>query len=165
MHHRGLLYRALAPARARTPLSGDGARLHGGRFNPRGVPALYTAFCVVTAVREASQIGTLQPTVLVAYEADIAPVFDAADTRALAAYDMTPEGLAAADWRIAMRGGGKAPTQLLAERLIADGYAGMRVQRFAKGARASDLNLVLWEWGAAVPTRLVLVDDEGRLSQ
>lgn len=39
--YRGPLYRALNPIYAREPLSGRGAELYGGRFNPRGVPALY----------------------------------------------------------------------------------------------------------------------------
>ena len=42
MRFQGILYRALNPMRAREPLSGEGARLYGGRFNPRGTPALYT---------------------------------------------------------------------------------------------------------------------------
>jgi RES domain-containing protein len=163
MHYRGLLYRALNPIRAREPLSGEGARLHGGRFNPRGVAALYTALSVITAIREANQIGTLQPTTLVCYEADIAPIFDAADGNALGAYDMTPAALAAEDWRLQMRALGKAPTQILADRLIDDGYAGMRVRSFAKGSTTMDFNMVLWAWGSTPPAKLVLIDDEGRL--
>ena len=165
MHYRGFLYRALNPIRAREPLSGDGARLHGGRFNSKGVPALYTALSVMTAIREANQIGTLQPTTLVSYEADIASVFDATDSDALGAYDMTPSDLAVEDWRLQMRAHGKAPTQILAERLIADGYAGLRVPSFAKGSTGEDLNMVLWVWGSTLPTKLVLIDDEGRLRQ
>ena len=165
MHYRGLLYRALNPIRAREPLSGEGARLHGGRFNPKGVPALYTAMSVMTAIREANQIGTLQPTTLVSYEADITPIFDATDSDALSNYGMTPADLDADDWRMRMRAEGKAPTQILAERLIADGYAGLRVPSFAKGARGEDLNMVLWVWGSTLPAKLVLIDDEGRLLQ
>jgi len=60
---------------------------------------------------------------------------------------------------------GKAPTQVLAERLIADGFAGLRVPSFAKGATGEDLNMVLWVWGGTLPTKLVLIDDEGRLLQ
>ena len=165
MHYRGLLYRALNPIRAREPLSGIGAQLHGGRFNPKGIPALYTAMSVMTAIREANQIGTLQPTTLVAYEADLTPVFDATDGNALAEYDITPSDLAADDWRIRMQEEGKAPTQILAERLIADGYAGLRVPSFAKGATREDLNMVLWVWGSRLPAKLVLIDVEGRLLQ
>lgn len=163
MRYRGLLYRALHPVRARQPLSGEGARLHGGRFNPKGVPALYTSLSVMTAVREANQVGALQPTTLVSYGADLAPVFDAADPDALARYGMSPAMLAADDWRIAMRQG-KAPSQVFAERLIADGYAGLRVRSFARGADAADINMVLWVWGPDLPTRLVLNDEAGRLA-
>ena len=165
MHYQGLLYRALNPIRAREPLSGEGARLHGGRFNPQGVPALSTATSVMTASREANPIGTLQPTTLVCYEADITPVFDATNSEALSNYNMTPADLTAEDWRLQMRAHGKAPTQILAEKLIADGYAGLRVPSFAKGASGEDLNMVLWVWGSTLPAKLVLIDDEGRLLQ
>lgn len=163
MRYQGLLYRALNPIRAREPMSGIGARLHGGRFNPKGIPALYTALSVMTAIREANQIGTLQPTTLVSYEADITPIFDATDADALGSYGMMPVDLAADDWRIRMQKEGKAPTQIFAERLIADGYAGLRVPSFAAGSTPKDLNMVLWVWGNILPAKLVLIDDEGRL--
>lgn len=163
MRYAGLLYRALNPIRARLPLSGEGARLHGGRFNPKGMPALYTSHTVMTAIREANQIGTLQPTTLVAYAADIDPIFDATDPAALQAQGFTEADVADGDWRLKMLSEGKAPTQQLAERLKGEGYAGMQVRSFAKGATEQDLNLVLWIWGSELPTRLRLVDDEGRL--
>ncbi|WP_209428091.1 RES domain-containing protein [Pararhodobacter sp. SW119] len=163
MRYAGLLYRALNPVYAREPLSGEGARRYGGRFNPKGMAALYTSQTVITAIREANQIGTLQPTTLVAYEADLGPIFDATDATALGAEGVTPEQLAADDWRLKMLAEGKAPTQKLAERLKAAGYAGLQVRSFAKGATEQDLNLVLWDWGAELPARLRLVDDEGRL--
>ena len=161
MRYRGPLYRALNPVYARQPLSGAGAARHGGRFNPRGVPALYTALEVIGALREANQAGSLQPTTLVSYEADLSPVFDSRDADALAAYDMDAQALADPGWRDAMRDNGEAPTQTLARRLIADGHAGLLVHSFAKGAGAVDLNLVLWHWD----TGLVLVDDENRLGR
>lgn len=163
MRYRGLLYRALNPIHARTPLSGEGARRHGGRFNPRGMPALYTAQSVMTAIREANQIGTLQPTTLVAYEADIRPILDGTDPAALGAHGLTPAYLAADDWRARMLTDGKAPTQALGERMKALGFAGLQVRSFARGATDADLNLVLWVWGPDAPTALRLVDDEGRL--
>jgi RES domain-containing protein len=163
MRYSGLLYRALNPVWARAPLSGEGARLHGGRFNPKGLPAIYTALSIATAIREANQIGTLQPTTIVAFAADLDPVFDATDPAALAGYGVAPADLGRDDWRIRMREEGRAPTQALAERLIADGYVGMRVRSFAKAATDADLNLVLWTWGGEPPAQLALVDDEGRL--
>ena len=163
MRYRGLLYRALHPIHARALLLGEGARRYGGRFNPKGMPALYTAQSLLTAIHEANQIGTLQPTTLVAYEADIAPIFDATDPAALTAQGLAPADLAADDWRARMLAEGKAPTQELAERLKASGFAGMQVRSFAKGATDADLNLVLWIWGPDAPTKLRLVDDEARL--
>ena len=163
MRFAGLLYRALNPVYAREPLSGDGASRHGGRFNPKGMPALYTSQSVMTAIREANQIGTLQPTTLVAYAADLGPIFDAEDPVTLEAQGFTAEKLAADDWRLKMLADGKAPTQQLAERLKGAGFAGMQVRSFAKGATRQDLNLVLWTWGPDLPNKLRLVDDEGRL--
>ena len=76
-HYRGPLFRALNPIYAREPLSGRGAELYGGRFNARGTPALYTALDPATALREASQVGSRQPTVLVSDRAGVGAVFDA----------------------------------------------------------------------------------------
>ena len=64
MLYRGPLYRALNPIYAREPLSGRGAELYGGRFNPKGVPALYSSLTVMTALREANQAGSLQPAMI-----------------------------------------------------------------------------------------------------
>jgi len=59
MRYSGPLYRALNPIYAREPLSGRGAELYGGRYNPKGTPALYTSLTVMTALREANQAGSL----------------------------------------------------------------------------------------------------------
>ncbi|MEC4590087.1 MULTISPECIES: RES family NAD+ phosphorylase [Nitrospirillum] len=165
MEYRGLLYRALNPVYAREPLSGRGAEFHGGRFNTKGTPALYCALSIMTAVREANQVGTLQPTTLVSYDADIATVFDTRDTAALASEGMDADGLADPAWRERMRQTGEAPTQAFARRLIAQGFHGLLVRSYARGAGAMDLNLVLWRWGSAAPCRLTLIDDEQRLAR
>ncbi|WP_073626919.1 RES family NAD+ phosphorylase [Pseudoxanthobacter soli] len=165
MHHHGKLYRALNPIHAREPLSGRGAALYGGRFNPKGVPALYTSLSIMTALREANQVGNLQPTTLVAYEAEIEGLFDCRDDAALAAVEMDAAAIADMTWRDQMKRSGEAKTQSLARRLIGAGYNGLLVRSFAPGARAEDLNLVLWRWGDDRPARLVLIDDENRLSR
>ncbi len=160
----GFLYRALNPVYARDPLSGRGAQVYGGRINPKGTAALYASLSPVTALREANQVGALQPIMLVAYEADVHPVFDTSDAEALAGFGMTPKDLASAAWRDDMIANGESGTQRFARRLIAAGYAALLVPSFARGAALSDLNLVLWRWGDAAPIRLVLIDDENRLS-
>lgn len=160
---RGPLYRALNPVYARMPLSGRGAELYGGRFNPKDTPALYCALDPVTALREANQVGSLQPTILVSYRADIAPVFDARTT-AQSGHGMTSEALADPGWRLAMLEGRRVPTQDFASNLINEGYAGLLVRSFAKGAVDADLNLVLWNWSSE-RCSLEVIDDEGRLGK
>lgn len=162
--YRGALYRALNPIYAREPLSGRGAELYGGRFNPRGVPALYASLSVLTALREANQAGHLQPTTLVSYDAEIENVFDANDADALAAAGMDWDCLRDASWRDQMKADGEARTQRFARRLIAEGYNALLVRSFAPGAGPDDRNLVLWRWGGTAPSRLTLIDDENRLS-
>ena len=165
IRYEGKLFRALNPIFAREPLSGRGAALYGGRFNPKGVPALYLSLSVMTALREANQVGNLQPTTLVSYDAEIDAVFDCRDSDALAAVKITPDALAASTWRDEMKAVGEAKTQGFARGLMKAGHTGLLVRSFAPGATADDLNLVLWRWDDKAPARLVLIDDEGRLSR
>jgi len=159
MHFTGLLYRAHNPVWSREPLSGEGAARFGGRFNRIGRIALYTSLAPETAVREANQVGTLQPTTLVAYQADIGPLLDGRDAAALRPFGITPAELADPSWRDRMLSGKPVPTQDLAEAAIAQGYAGIVVPSYARGAPADALNLVLWDWDR----RIRLVDDDDRL--
>lgn len=159
----GIVQHALSPGCAREPLSGRGAALYGGRFNPKGVPALYVSLAVMTAVREANQVGSLQPTTLVAYEADFEAIFDGRDAEAFAAEGVDPAVLVATTWRDEMRTSGEARTQAPARRLIASGHAGKLVRSFAPGNGPDEVDLVSWTRGPTPPTRLVPIDDEGRL--
>ncbi|WP_380058884.1 RES family NAD+ phosphorylase (plasmid) [Falsihalocynthiibacter sp. SS001] len=160
----GPLYRALNPVYAREPLSGRGAKLYGGRFNPKGTPALYTALDPATALSEANQVGSLQPTVLVSYRAEIGPIFDTRDPDLLNHYGMTADILADQGWRAAMLDKRAVPTQIFAKTLIAEGYAGLLVRSYAKGTSAKNLNFVLWRWMSDGCT-LEVVDDENRLER
>ena len=165
LRYQGNLYRALNPIYAREPLSGRGAKLYGGRFNPKRVPALYLSLSVMTALRESNQVGNLQPTTLVSYEADIERVFDSRDSAALRKEGMDAAALADSTWRDQMKATGDAKTQAFARQLITARYNGLLVRSFAPGASDDDLNLVLWKWGEEAQSRLVLIDDERRLSQ
>ena len=161
--YRDKLYRALNPVWARQPLSGEGAARFGGRFNAVGMPALYCSLSPLTALREANQVGDLQPTVLVAYNAKIERVFDGRSLEALAVFGMTPELLADPAWRDTLAVSGGTSTQTFAKSLIERKFNGLLVPSFARGAGADDLNLVLWRWGAQPPSQLELIDDENRL--
>ncbi|MGV1873841.1 RES family NAD+ phosphorylase [Agrobacterium rosae] len=165
MQYKGKLYRALNPVYAREPLSGRGAELYGGRFNPKGTPALYTSLTIMTTLKEANQAGSLQPTTLVSYEADLKPLFDTRDENALHDHGFKVQALGATTWRDDMKVLGEAPTQRLARDLKSAGFCGLVVRSFAPGTTDADLNIVLWTWRGSAPTRLTLIDDERRLSQ
>ena len=81
--YTGQLCRALNPIYAREPLSGRGAELDGGRFNAKGTPALSTALAPAIALREANRVGSLQPTVLISYNADLGSILDTRDATEL----------------------------------------------------------------------------------
>lgn len=162
--YSGPLYRALNPVYAREPLTGRGAELYGGRFNAKGTPALYTSLDPATALREANQVGSLQPTILVSYKADLGPIFDTRDQDGLERYGATAAMLADPAWRMKMLDGHSVSTQDLARALILDRFAGLLIQSFAKGASSSDFNIVLWNWSNQ-GCGLIVVDDEDRLSQ
>ncbi|MCB1524028.1 MAG: RES domain-containing protein, partial [Rhodoblastus sp.] len=96
---------------------------------------------------------------------EIDAIFDGRDSEALTGEHMTADALAASTWRDEMRSAGEARTQGFARRLMTAGHNGLLVRSFAPGATADDLNLVLWRWDDKAPARLVLIDDEGRLSR
>lgn len=162
--YAGPLYRALNPVYAREPLSGRGAELFGGRFNSKGTPALYTAVDPAGALREANQVGSLQPTILVSYAADLGPIFDTRDGTLLEQYGISERTIADPGWRSKMLVGQNVPTQDFASSLIANGFAGLLVRSYAKGASSIDFNIVLWRWSGR-DCALSVVDDEDRLSR
>lgn len=165
MKFQGIVYRAHNPLWSWSPTSGEGARLHGGRFNRVGVPAFYTSLSHVAALREVSSLPQpLQPILLCAYRVDAQPVLDALDVSQRAAFGVTDEELRCPNWESEMLEGIVPASQKLADRLVAAGYVGLRTPSFAQGAEPDDLNLVLWRWGDQLPSRVLLIDDEGRLA-
>jgi RES domain-containing protein len=161
---RGVVYRAHNPRWAFSPLSGEGAARTGGRFNPVGMPALYTSVRVETAVREATQgfPRKFDPLTLCSYEVDCEDIADLTDARERATLDVTPADLACA-WKLLAHEGKPVPSWIIAERLIGAGRAGILVRSFAPGATDADINLVLWKWGDRRPHRVTLHDPERRL--
>ena len=81
MRLQGTVWRAHNPRWSFAPESGDGAALHGGRFNRIGSPALYTSLRFETAWLEAQQgfAFKVQPLTLCAYAVDCADLADLTD--------------------------------------------------------------------------------------
>lgn len=166
MRFQGVVYRAIHPQWAWSPVSGEGARLRGGRFNRAGIPALYTSLSPMTALQEANALPRpMQPMVLCAYDIDADPVFDALSQPQRIDHAVTEADLRCPRWKVDMCAGIVPVSQALADRLITAGYVGMRVPSFAPGAGPDDVNLVLWRWSDRRPSRVALIDDEGRLTK
>ena len=157
-------YRAHDPKWSFRPLSGDGAAVHGGRFNPKGVAALYLGLTPMAAIKEASQglAFKIEPLVLCGYVVDCEDVVDLCDEATIESLSIDPSDLACG-WMLMASGGQRPPTWDLARRLIADGKAGAIVPSFAPGATFDDRNLVLWRWGPALPHKVIVHDPSGRL--
>ena len=164
MRFVGTCYRVHDPRWSFRPLSGDGAAVHGGRFNPKGVPALYLSLDLVTAVREANQgfAAKIEPGLLCSYDVDCEDITDLRDKPARDAAEVSFEELASA-WALLALERKPVPSQKLAARLMEEGNAGVLVPSFAIGSAADSCNLVLWRWGPAVPHRVMVHDPSGRL--
>ncbi|WP_462331402.1 RES family NAD+ phosphorylase [Thiohalocapsa halophila] len=165
----GLVYRAHNPRWAYLPSSGEGAARHGGRFNRRGLPALYTSLDITTAWLEAQQglPFKAQPMTLVAYRVQCEPITDLTDPAALAAADIDPAALAC-PWEDLASRGLTPPSWQLADALIGAGLAGALVPSFAPASNPppeapSRCNLVLWRWSDTPPCLVSVIDDFGRL--
>jgi RES domain-containing protein len=151
----GRFWRMLAPKWAHRPLSGDGAALHGGRFNEPGMPALYMSADFATAIAEYQQDLGIRPGTLCAYDVAVTSVIDLSDTGIREA-----TGIALADlkspWKqIAFADKNRPPTWDMARRFFDTGINGIRVPSMQ---RLGGANVVLWRWNDA-PNRTVMVLD------
>lgn len=164
MRFVGTAYRAHDPAWAFSPLSGAGAAIHGGRFNAKGVEALYLGLDPLGTLNEmAHGFGRrLLPTTLCSYEIDCEDIADLTSEEGRAEHGAALDDMACA-WMQIARDGGTPPSWELAERLRAKGIAGILVPSFAVGARADHRNIVLWTWGPELPHRVTVHDPTGRL--
>ena len=120
----------------------------------------------MTAIREATPLGRpMQPLTLCAYEVDAEPILHAGDPSQRRANGVREADLACPTWEADMLEGRVAASQRLAGLLAETGYVGMLVRSFAVGATEDDLNLVMWRWSDAYPTRVTVVDEQDRLTR
>ncbi|MBV8441144.1 MAG: RES domain-containing protein [Hyphomicrobiales bacterium] len=164
MRFEGLAYRAHDPRWSFKPLSGDGAGVHGGRFNPKGNPALYVALDPMTAIKETAQgfARKLEPGVLCRYEIDCEDVIDLRTKARRKAEGVSEEGIARA-WFADAAAGREPPSWRLARGLTGRGAAGLLAPSYVNGASAGDANLVLWRWSGRLPHKVSVFDPSGRL--
>jgi RES domain-containing protein len=138
--------------------------VHGGRFNPKGTPALYVALDPMTAIKEAAQgfARKFEPCVLCKYEIDCEDVVDLRGEKERRGAKTSLEDMACA-WFADAAAGREPASWRLARSLIAGDAAGLIAQSFVTGAGAGDVNLVLWDWSDRLPHRVTVFDPSGRL--
>ena len=164
MKFQGAAYRAHNPRWSWNPLSGEGARIHGGRFNAKGVPTLYLSCDWATAVLEGSQgfAYRFPPLTIVTYDVDCDDVVDLSTPAGLRAHKVARRDLGCA-WQVLAEKREAVPSREVADRFRKAGVAGIIVPSFAPNASKDARNLVLWRWSSMLPHRVTIFDPEGRL--
>ncbi|MBH0114406.1 RES family NAD+ phosphorylase [Novosphingobium sp. YJ-S2-02] len=166
------LWRMLTIRFQRDPLSGEGARRFGGRWNANGTPALYLACDPATAVAEFYQ-GLAKPGTLAPYRLEAQRIADLTDG-AGGPCDALVEHACQASWKaIAARGRAaegerpmrEPPSWTLARSLHEAGAQGALVPSVQNRKGTC---LVLWHWRTGEDTGdnaalLSLIDPEGAL--
>ena len=164
MRFAGRAYRAHDPRWSFAPTSGKGAAITGGRFNAIGQEALYLSLESVTALAEATQgfANRMLPLTLCEYDVDCADVVDLTDAEARKVLHVSEADIACA-WLSYQHKNKIAPSQQVAQALMAKGVAGALIPSFVPGIHAGATNLVLWKWGNALPHQIEVYDPENRL--
>jgi RES domain-containing protein len=153
-------YRVHQPRWAYSPTSGAGACEHGGRLNRPGLPALYLALDVTTALEEYRQLSALvRPGLMVSYELRIGKVVDFSGgyTRS---WELLWQELTC-DWRrLWFNQHVEPPSWLLADAALEAGAVGIL---FPSIANPDGTNLVLYTEALEASDRLEAYDPTGDL--
>ncbi len=149
-------YRMHLPKWAVAPTSGAGAARHGGRANRPGVPALYLALDVETAIKEYQQVSTLLPPgTLVSYQVTVDKVVDFRAGYAAAQWDPLWEDFHC-DWRdLWFNQRIEPPSWVIGDEVIAAGARGIL---FPSRISAGGANLVLYPETFQVTDSLTVFD-------
>lgn len=165
MRFQGTCYRAHDPQWAFSPLSGEGARLKGGRFNSVGEEALYLALTIEGMFLEMGHglAYRFDPLTVCSYGVDVSDIVDLRSESGRNAVRVSLGDLGCA-WALDIAEGREPPSWATAAKLRRAGAAGLLVQSFARGTRPDrHHNLVLWKWGSDLPHRVTVHDPASRL--
>jgi RES domain-containing protein len=153
-------WRILAPKWSHNPLSGEGAAIYGGRFNPKGTPALYLSESIDTAFAEYQQDLLVRPGTFCAYQVDTAGVVDLCNPAVTDKIQVDKQTLLGAWKEILLIQKLQPPTWDLAIHLIGLGFAGIRVP---SAQQQEGVNIVLWKWNDDPLRTVQVLDPKGDL--
>jgi RES domain-containing protein len=153
-------WRILAPKWAHDPLSGVGAARFGGRFNPKGVPALHTSESIDTAFAEYQQDLLVRPGTFCAYQLDVLGIVDLCNAQVCKAFSVDRATLLSPWKEILLVEKRFPPTWELSLRLLNQGFAGVRVP---SAQMKEGVNIVLWRWNDDSSRRVEVLEPKGEL--
>jgi RES domain-containing protein len=148
-------WRVLTPRWAHRPLSGEGAAHEGGRWNPKGMPALYLSAELTTAVAEYEQDIGIRPGTFCAYDVQVNGVVDLTSADVVTSLGIDPAERYAPWKSILLVDHLVPPGWRIAETLLSMGANGVLVPSVQL---TGGTNLVLWRWNDA-PGRTVIALD------
>ncbi len=151
-------YRALRPGWSFAPLSGKGAALAGGRWNAKGLPALYLAADPMTAVAEYNQDVLFRPVTLAQYRISGARLADIRDADFRADADVEGDALTI-PWYAEVCKGNTPISWTIADELMNAGYHGFIYPSRISGG----VCLVLWRWNDGSGCKVQVQDLDGWL--
>jgi RES domain-containing protein len=153
-------WRILAPKWAHDPLSGAGAARFGGRFNPKGVSALYLSESIDTAFAEYQQDLLVRPGTFCAYQLDVSGIVDLCNAQVCEALAIDRAFLLS-PWKEMLLVEKRTPkTWELSFGLLSQGFAGVRVP---SAQMKEGVNIVLWRWNDDPSRRVEVLDPKGEL--
>ena len=158
------VYRAHNPRWGFLPNSGEGGEIAGGRFNPIGMPALYTSSRIEAAWLEAQQSFAFKahPMTLCGYDVDCQDILDLTASDIRREHQIEFEDLAC-PWKDLATRGLQPPSWTIVQKLRTQKIAGIIVPSFANGAGTNYTNVVFWQWADHRPHQVKVVDDYNRL--
>jgi RES domain-containing protein len=153
-------WRILAPKWAYDPLSGEGTARFGGRFNAKGMPALYLSESIDIAFAEYQQELLIRPGTFCAYQLKVSGIVDLCDPVLREAIG-TSLNILLSPWKeILLVQRREPPTWQLSTKLLKQGFAGVRVP---SAQRLDGINIVLWRWNDDPSCQVNVLDPKQEL--